>query len=95
MHDKCIFFVQIRRLLLTLETTDNLCLVYSNVCANEIIFKVLKQLFTDYFSCRDLSKLSLKYQSSPKSTKIEAFEQKICIKKTMDDFHAFRAAKFL
>ena len=47
-----------RRLLLTLDTIDILCLVYSNFCSN---------------------KLSIKYQSYPKSRKMDAFEQKIFI----------------
>ena len=44
---KCIFFVRKREFFLTLDTIDILCLVYSNFCANKILFKVRKRLFMD------------------------------------------------
>ena len=40
-------FVRMRRFLLTLGTIDILCFVYSHFCANEIIFRVCKQSFTE------------------------------------------------
>ena len=36
------------------------------------------RLFQYYFFTRNLNKLSIKYQSYPKSTKIDAFEQRMC-----------------
>ena len=38
----CIFSVQIRQLLLTLEAIDSLCLVYSNLCWEQILPEVRK-----------------------------------------------------
>ena len=45
----------------------------------EITFKDSKASFRSLniiFSCRNMSKLRIKYQSYPNSTKIDAFEQK-------------------
>ena len=47
--DECIFFIRMRRFLLTSETIDILCLVYSNFYTKKIIFKV----FTLDFSFRN------------------------------------------
>ena len=56
-------------------------IVYSNFCPSEIIFKVRLLSFTtfNYYSIceRNLNKLSIKYQSYPKSRIIDAFEQNI------------------
>ena len=41
----CIYLVRILLIFLTLETIDILCLVYSNFCANEIIFKVVNDCY--------------------------------------------------
>ena len=48
---------------------------YSNFCANKIIFKNFI-----YFICAEIfDKLGIKYQSDPKSRKINAITQQICI----------------
>ena len=69
-------------LFLTSDTIDILSLVYSNFCSNKIIFKVLKHTFKDikcyFFRAKMyLIKTSIKYQSYPKSRKMEAFGQEI------------------
>ena len=45
---------------------------------DKIVFLFLFFLF-NFFPCRNSNNLSIKYQSYPKSRKIDGFEQKICI----------------
>ena len=67
-----------RRFLLTLDMIIILFLVYSNF-SKEKIFKDHKHTFRfNFYFSGNLNKLSIKYQSDPKSTKMNAFEQNIC-----------------
>ena len=54
--------------------------IYIKISAQikKMILKVLKQSFSDfkYNLCRYLNKLNINYKSYPKSTNIEAYEQK-------------------
>ena len=71
-----------RHFLSTLDTTDFLSLpvVFIQISAQiEWYGKIKKQLFTvllELFSPTNLNKRSIKYQSCPKYTKINAFKQK-------------------
>ena len=66
----------------TVDVIDVLCLVYSNFFSNKIQKKSSltnvypKSDFRYYFLCSNLNKLNIKYQSHPKSRKIEAFGKK-------------------
>ena len=72
-----IFFLRMCRLFLTLDTIDFLCLVYSNLRANKIIFKINKRSFMEFnvFHAEIWNKLIIKYRTYPKSGKIDAFGQ--------------------
>ena len=69
--DKCRFFVRIRSFLLTLDTINILCQVYSDFCSNEIIF-IPTRSFTDvemiklFYLSRHLNKVSYKSQEKLK-----------------------------
>ena len=55
--NKCIFFDGMRRFLLPLNTIDIICLIYSNICGNKIVFNANKRSFTDfkyYLICADI-----------------------------------------
>ena len=69
-----------RRFLLTLDTIDILCLVYSYYLHEKILFKVHERAFTDiefnYFSWRNLIQLSTKNQSYPELPKFDTLELK-------------------
>ena len=66
-----------------LDTIDVLCLVYSNLCSNEIIYKIHERPLTYllyFFYCHiNLNELDIKYQSYLKSRNIQSFKQKIWI----------------
>ena len=57
--------------------SDILCSVCSNVCAKEIVIKIVEILITIRFlQSTNLNKQSIKWQSyDPKSTKIDSFKQ--------------------
>ena len=48
-----------------------------------------------FYLHRPFNKLSIKYQSYPKSTKIDAFEQEICIPTTIFALYFFFFGVFL
>ena len=64
------------RFFLLLDSNDIFRAVYSNFCENTLIFKGLKRNFTGVINL--LNQLSIRYQSYPKSRKIDAFEKIIC-----------------
>ena len=69
-----------RRFFLTSVTIDISCLVYSNFCMKKLYLKTVSDRLRSlgiFISCKNYSKLGIKYSSSPKSTKIDAFGQEL------------------
>ena len=76
-----------RLFFLASDTIDILC--YSNLCAKKLLSKVRVRRFSNfkcYFFYGNLNKLSIKYQSYPKSSKIDGFGQQKCINRN-PNFH--------
>ena len=67
--------------LMTSETIDALYLIFFKFVFTKIIFKPKKSVFglQIFFILINCNKLSIKNKSYQKSTKINAFEEKICI----------------
>ena len=70
-----------RLFLMTSDTIDVLYFFFLNLCSQKYLKPEKKNVFglQIFFILRNCNKLSIKNKSYRKSTKINAFEQKICI----------------
>ena len=80
-------FFLMHRILSTSDAVDILCLHYSNFCSKNKYQKSRTSIII--FPCRNLNKLSIKYQSYLKSTEIDALEQKVSVCRNPSDKGTF------
>ena len=85
-----------RLFLMTSDTIDVLYFIFFKFVFTKI-FKTQKKtfsIFKYFFTLRNCNKLSLKNKSYQKSTKINAFEQKICVCHS-PGYHAYALKKLI